>query len=89
MAATTVEILWLIALLIDLNVQVFKLMELFFDSISAIHMTKNPLLRERSKYIAIDCHFIREKVYLGIIQPQYLHSKQQVVDLFTKALHPA
>ncbi len=41
-----------------------------------------------TKHIEIDCHFIREKFMLGIIQPEHLNTKEQIADLFTKALHP-
>lgn len=34
----------------------------------------------------LDCHFIREKVTAGIVDPQYIQTKEHLVDLFMKGL---
>ena len=56
---------------------------------SAIHLSNNPIFHERSKHIEMDCHFIREKIKEGLIKPIYLKTQEQIVDIFTKALHPS
>lgn len=75
------------SLLKDLNVEILQPVKLC-DSMSAIHISRNSVLRERTKHIEINCHFIREKVLLGIIQPEYVNTREQAANLFTKALHP-
>lgn len=61
-------------------------MKLHYDNQSMIYICKNPIFHERTKLIKIACHFIREKVLAKIIQPIYIQTKEQVTDLFTKAL---
>ncbi|XP_019260060.1 PREDICTED: uncharacterized protein LOC109238079 [Nicotiana attenuata] len=57
LASTVVNIVWLVGLFrelaVDIKVQVF----LFCDSKSAIQIAANPVFRERTKHIDIDCHF--------------------------------
>lgn len=53
---------------------------------SSIHLAHNPIQHERTKHIAIDCHFTREKVLEGLNHLTYLPTKEQLVDLLTKSL---
>ena len=41
---------------------------------------------ERTKHVKIDCHFIREKQASSVIKPQYIPTKHQAADIFTKPL---
>ena len=45
---------------------------IYSDSKSAIQIASNPVFHKRTKHIGIDCHFIKEKVQLGMVQPLYL-----------------
>ena len=38
------------------------------------------------KHMEIDCHYIRDKVSYGSIAPQYVPSKEQLADIFTKPI---
>ena len=80
------EIIWLVRLLEDFNVTYLKPVTLFCDNQSSIHLAHNPIQYERTKHIAIDCHFTREKVLEGLIHLTYLPTKEQLVDLLTKSL---
>ncbi|GAU46826.1 hypothetical protein TSUD_100440 [Trifolium subterraneum] len=41
-----------------------------------------------TKHIEIDCHVVRDKVESGLIHLLHVPSKEQVVDILTKSLHP-
>ena len=40
----------------------------------------------RTKHIEIDCHFVREKIQLGLISTRYVKTREQLGVIFTKAL---
>ena len=37
-------------------------------------------------HIEIDCHFVHEKIQLGLISREYVNTGEQLGDIFTKAL---
>ena len=86
MALTTCEILWLLYLLKDLHVSHNKLALMYCDNQAALHIATNPVFHERSKHIEADCHIVRNKVLDGTIKAFHVNSRNQLVDIFTKAL---
>lgn len=59
---------------------------LYIDNNSALKLTRNPEFHSRSKHIHVKHHFIREKVDEGIINTQRVETKDNLADVFTKAL---
>lgn len=59
---------------------------MFCDNTSAIDMSKNPVMHPKTKHIAIKYHFVRELVQDKEIRLEYIHTKEQIADIFTKPL---
>ncbi|KAL5722299.1 hypothetical protein ACHQM5_005837 [Ranunculus cassubicifolius] len=86
MAAITCELKCLKGLLLSLGVEHPRAIPLYCDSQSALYLAQNPVFHERTKHIEVDCYFVRDAVQEGIIEPFHVSTKEQLADLFTKAL---
>ena len=89
MAQGTCEVLWIRSLLCELGFSINEPSTLFCDNKSAIMLSSDSVLHERTKHIEVDIHFIREKVRSGIISPQFVPSSEQTADMFTKSVRPS
>ena len=85
MANVTSEVVWTRNLLKFLGISVPSV-HLYCDNLAALHIANNPVYHERTKHIEVDCHFVRECIASGDIQPRYTPSTEQLADIFTKAL---
>ena len=56
------------------------------DNTSAINLTKNYIQHSRTKRIEIRYHFIRDHVQKGNIKLEFVSTKMQLADIFTKPL---
>ncbi|KAM1126195.1 hypothetical protein ACFX2B_040905 [Malus domestica] len=56
------------------------------DNTSAISIAKKPAFHQRTKHIDRRYHFIKDALQQGIIDLVYCPTKEQVADIFTKAL---
>jgi len=64
-AHVVAECCWLRQLLQELHVPLRVATVVYYDNVSAVYMTANPVHHRRTKHIEIDIHFVREKVALG------------------------
>ncbi|GKA19577.1 RNA-directed DNA polymerase [Tanacetum coccineum] len=72
MATTTYELLWLSFLFKDLHIPVKLPIALFCDNKFAQQIAANPCFHDRTKHMAIDCHFTGEKVADGFLQTAFI-----------------
>ena len=56
------------------------------DNISAINISKNPVLHSRTKHIEIRHHFLRDHVLKGDCVLEFVDTKNQLANIFTKPL---
>ena len=59
---------------------------IYCDNTSTVCMSKNPAFHSKTKHIAIKYHVLREKVAEKQIRLEYINTKEQIADIFTKAL---
>jgi hypothetical protein len=59
---------------------------LLCDNIGATYLIAKSLFHARTKHIAIDYHFIRDKVATKTLVVKFLSSKDQIADILTKPL---
>jgi len=80
------EVVWLQKLLSDLGQLVDAPIVIYCDNTSSILLVNNPVYHARIKHIEVHYHFIREKVIAKEIDFIHVSIKDQVADIFTKAL---
>ncbi|KAK4370479.1 hypothetical protein RND71_009954 [Anisodus tanguticus] len=85
-ANVVAEICWLRNLLLELQCPLRKASIVYYDNISAIYMSHNPVQHQRTKHIEMDIHFLREKVACGQVKILHVPSSYQYADIFTKGL---
>jgi len=75
-------------LLNDLKVPYSRPPTLYCDNQSALYIAVNSVFHERTKYLDIDCHLVREKSQAGLMRLLPVSSYNQLANIFTKALPP-
>jgi hypothetical protein len=54
------------------------------DNTSAINISKNPVMHSKTKHIPIKYHFLRDRVTQRVVKVEYVGTKEQIADIFTK-----
>lgn len=86
MRRVTVEITWLVRLLVDLSIPPPLSVPVHSESKATIHIAKNPVFHEQTKHVKLDCHFVCQQFVSGLITLSFVPSAHQLADLFTKPL---
>jgi hypothetical protein len=72
--------------LTDIQVEYDEPIPIYCDNTSTISISKNPVMHSKMKHIPIKYHFLREQVAEKNIKVEYVGTKEQVADIFTKPL---
>jgi hypothetical protein len=59
---------------------------LYYDNLSAIGISKNPIQHSKTKHIDIQHHFIRDLVEEKAMTLEHVDMEEKLADIFTKAL---
>lgn len=86
LATVTCDVLWVLKLMKDLRLRYHVPVHIFCDNRSAILLSVNPVLHERTKHLEIDVHLIIDKVAEGVVKVIKVDTSQQVADILTKSL---
>ena len=70
----------------DIHVKYDEPIPILCDNTSAISISKNPVMHSKTKHIPIKFHFLREQVTEKNIKLEYIRTKEQAADIFTKPL---
>nr|CAN79295.1 hypothetical protein VITISV_005379 [Vitis vinifera] len=80
------KIIWLRALLAELDFSETDPTPLHADNTSVIQITANPAYHERTKHIEVDCHSIRAAFEARVITLPHISTDLQIADIFTNTL---
>ena len=79
------QILWMKQQLSDYGILLDRI-PIRCDNTSAINLSKNPVQHSRTKHIEIRHHFLRDHVLKGDCILEFVDTKNQLADIFTKPL---
>lgn len=86
MSTACSEIIWLRGLLDELGFYQNQPTALHADNTSAIQIASNHVYHEHTKYIEVDCHFIRKAYDHQVITLPHISTSLQITDIFTKSM---
>ena len=70
----------------DIKVECKQPISIICDNTSAISISKNPVMHTKTINIPIKYHFLREHVNDKFVKLDYVPTKEQIADMFTKPL---
>nr|GEU79830.1 NBS-containing resistance-like protein [Tanacetum cinerariifolium] len=80
------ETCWIRNLLRELHTPLYSVTIVYYDNVSAVYLSSNPVQHKRTKHIKIDIHFVRDLVATGQVCILHVPSRFQYADIFTKGL---
>nr|GEX12770.1 hypothetical protein [Tanacetum cinerariifolium] len=78
-------VIWMRTQLLDYGYKYNQIL-MYYDSKSAIVISRNPVQHSKTKHIDMRYHFIKEHVEKGTVELYFVGTEYQLADLFTKAL---
>jgi hypothetical protein len=86
MANGVVEACSLRQLLQKLHAPLTKSTLVYCDNVSVVYLSTNLIQYQRTKYIEIDLHFVREHVTIDDVRVLHVLTTSQFMDIFTKGM---
>ena len=80
------NVVWLKQLLKGMKEDITKPIIIYYDNTSTINISKNLVMHTKTKHIAIKYHYLRELVQVKTVGMEYVNTKEQLANIFTKAL---
>jgi hypothetical protein len=80
------EASWLRHLLTELHTLPSRSTLIYYDNVSVVYLSTNPIQHQRMKHVEIDLHFVRDRVALGEVRVLHVLITSQFADIFTKGL---
>ena len=78
MTQSVYEIMWIRQLLMEMGIETSVSVKLWCENQASMHIASNLVFHERTKHIEIDCHFVCEKIQLGLIYIGYIKTGEQL-----------
>lgn len=85
-ANATTELIWLQLVLWEVGVFQSKAPVLYCNNLGATYWTANPIFHAHTKHIEVGFNFVYERVACNTLKVCCVSSRNQVADIFTKAL---
>ena len=85
-ASCCTQLLWMMQTLQYIQIKFSPPISILCDNTSAISISKNLVMHSKTKHIPIKYHFLWAQVLAKNVKVEYVPSKEQVPDIFTKPL---
>ena len=86
LALVATEMVWIHSLLTDLNIILHHPLVLWYDNLSAVHLSLNYVLHSKTKHVKINIYYVRDLVFQRKIEVRHLPATEQITDVLTKPL---
>ncbi|XP_019167856.1 PREDICTED: uncharacterized protein LOC109163560 [Ipomoea nil] len=86
LADASVAVTWVVSLLRELGLHSAQPPSLWCDNLGGTYLCANPVFHARTKHVEIDFHFVRDKVASGEFIVNFVSTKDQLANIFTKPL---
>lgn len=83
------QVIWMKHILECFKLKISEPVRIFCDNTSAINISKNLMLHDRTKHIELKYHFLREKFERKDVSLEHVSTKKQLAYIFTKPLPKA
>ena len=80
------EASWLRQLLLELHQPLHRSTLVYYDNVSAMYLSTNPVQHQHMKHVEIDLQFVHERVAVGDVRVLHTPTTSQFADIFTKGL---